>query len=46
MLCWGLGAYGLGLTGMLETHTKEDMGQHANLIWRWGANLVSQPNTA
>ena len=46
MLCWGLGAYGLGLTGMPETHTKEDMGQHANLILRWGANLVSQPNTA
>jgi anaerobic selenocysteine-containing dehydrogenase len=46
MICWGLGAFGLGLTGVLETNTKEDMGQHANLIMLWGANLASQPNTA
>ena len=46
MICWGLGAFGLGLTGILETNTKEDMGQHANLILLWGANLASQPNTA
>jgi len=46
MICWGLGAYGLGMTGMLETHTKEDMGEHSNLILLWGANLASQPNTA
>jgi anaerobic selenocysteine-containing dehydrogenase len=46
MICWGLGAYGLGLTGILETNTKEDMGAHANLILLWGANLASQPNTA
>ena len=46
MICWGLGAYGLGMTGMLETHTKEDMGEHSNLILLWGANLTSQPNTA
>jgi anaerobic selenocysteine-containing dehydrogenase len=46
MICWGLGAFGLGLTGVLETNTKEDMGQHANLILLWGANLASQPNTA
>ena len=26
MICWGLGAFGLGLTGILETNTKEDMG--------------------
>jgi len=45
MICWGLGAFGLGLTGILETNTKEDMGQHANLIILWGANLTSQPNT-
>src|SRR5437016_1749830 len=43
---WGLGAWGLGLTGALETNTKEDMGAHANLILLWGANLASQPNTA
>jgi anaerobic selenocysteine-containing dehydrogenase len=45
MICWGLGAFGLGLTGVLEAHTKEDMGAHAALIFLWGANLASQPNT-
>jgi anaerobic selenocysteine-containing dehydrogenase len=43
MICWGLGAFGLGLTGPLETNTKEDMGEHAALILLWGANLASQP---
>jgi anaerobic selenocysteine-containing dehydrogenase len=46
MICWGLGAFGLGLTGMLETNTKEDMGEHSDLILLWAANLTSQPNTA
>jgi anaerobic selenocysteine-containing dehydrogenase len=46
MICWGLGAFGLGLTGILETNTKEDMSAHAQLILLWGANLASQPNTA
>jgi anaerobic selenocysteine-containing dehydrogenase len=46
MICWGLGAFGLGLTGMLETNTKEDMGEHSQLIILWAANLTSQPNTA
>jgi anaerobic selenocysteine-containing dehydrogenase len=46
IICWGLGAFGLGLTGVLETNTKEDMGQHADLIVLWGANLASQPNTS
>ncbi len=45
MICWGLGGFGIGLTGVLETNTKEDMGAHANLILLWGANLASQPNT-
>jgi anaerobic selenocysteine-containing dehydrogenase len=45
MICWGLGAFGLGLTGVLETNTKEDMGAHAAMIVLWGANLASQPNT-
>ena len=45
MICWGLGAFGLGLTGVLEANTKEDMGAHAELIVFWGANLASQPNT-
>jgi anaerobic selenocysteine-containing dehydrogenase len=46
MICWGLGAFGLGLTGILETNTKEDMSAHSALILLWGANLASQPNTA
>ncbi|HKW91865.1 MAG TPA: molybdopterin-dependent oxidoreductase [Methylomirabilota bacterium] len=46
MICWGLGGFGIGLTGPLETNTKEDMGDHARLIVLWGANLASQPNTA
>ncbi len=46
MICWGLGAFGLALTGVLETNTKEDMGEHSKLIVLWAANLASQPNTA
>jgi anaerobic selenocysteine-containing dehydrogenase len=46
MICWGLGAYGLGLTGALETSTKEDMSTNSALILLWGANLASQPNTS
>ncbi len=45
MICWGMGGFGLGLTGALETSTKEDMGQHSELIILWGANTVSQANT-
>ena len=45
MICWGLGGFGLGLTGLLEANTKEDMGEHADLIIFWGANIASQPNT-
>jgi len=45
MICWGLGGFGLGLTGVLETNTKEDMGEHSRLIVLWGANLPGQPNT-
>ena len=45
MICWGLGGFGLGLTGVLEANTKEDMGAHARLVLLWGANLASQPNT-
>ena len=46
MICWGLGGFGLGLTGVLEVHTKEDLSAHSNLIILWGANIASQPNTA
>ncbi len=46
MICWGLGALGIGLTGPLEVNTKEDMSAHSDLILLWGSNFVSQPNTA
>jgi anaerobic selenocysteine-containing dehydrogenase len=46
IICWGLGGFGLGITGTLETNTKEDMSQNAAQIVLWGANLASQPNTA
>ena len=46
IICWALGAYGLGLTGVLEAHTKEDLAAHSNLVILWGANLASQPTTA
>ena len=46
IICWGLGAFGLGLTGVLKTSTKEDLGEHSRLVVLWGANLASQPNTA
>ena len=45
MICWGFGAFGLGLTGVLETNTQADIGQHAELIVLWGANTASQPTT-
>jgi anaerobic selenocysteine-containing dehydrogenase len=46
MICWGLGGYGLALTGALEANTKEDMSAHSNLVLMWAANVASQPNTA
>lgn len=46
MICWGLGAFGLGLTGILEVHTPDDLAAHARLVLLWGANLASQPTTA
>lgn len=45
MICWGLGAFGIGLTGALETSTKEDMSAHSDMVILWGANTVSQANT-
>ena len=45
MICWGLGGFGLGLTGAIETSTKEDLGAHSELVLLWGANTVSQANT-
>ncbi|APG12695.1 anaerobic selenocysteine-containing dehydrogenase [Bradyrhizobium elkanii] len=46
MVCWGLGGFGVGLTGALKVNTKEDMAENSNMIVLWGANISSQPNTA
>ena len=45
MVCWGLGAFGLALTGVLKVHTPEDLAANAALVLLWGANLASQPTT-
>ncbi len=46
MICWGLGGFGLGLTGMMEVNSKEDLGENSDLVILWGANIASQPNTS
>ncbi len=46
IICWALGGFGLGLTGVLQVNTKEDTSTHADLVLLWGANIASQPNTA
>src|SRR5436190_246828 len=46
MVCWGIGGFGVGLTGALKVSTKEDMADNSQLIVVWGANIASQPNTA
>ena len=46
MICWGLGGFGIGLSGALKVNTKEDMAENSNMIVLWGANISSQPNTA
>jgi len=45
MICWGLGAFGVGITGAVETSSKEDLGENAELVILWGANTVSQAAT-
>ena len=46
IVCWGVGGFGISLTGPLQVSTKQDMGANAGLILLWGANLASQPGTA
>lgn len=43
IVCWALGAWGLAVTGVLQTHAWTDLARHSNLILMWGANLASQP---
>ena len=45
MICWGLGGFGIGITGALETSAKEDLSAHSDLVILWGANTVSQAAT-
>lgn len=45
IVCWGLGGFGLWLTGVTEVHSAPDMAENAELIVLWGANLASQPTT-
>ncbi|PZW34506.1 anaerobic selenocysteine-containing dehydrogenase [Thermosporothrix hazakensis] len=46
IVCWALGGYGLGLTGVLKTNTKVDMAAHSRMVFFWGATLASQPGTS
>jgi anaerobic selenocysteine-containing dehydrogenase len=46
IICWAMGGYGLGLTGALETSTKEDLATNSHTILLWGATLSSQPDLA
>jgi anaerobic selenocysteine-containing dehydrogenase len=46
MICWGLGGFGVGLTGALKINTKEDMAENSSMIILWASNIASQPNTA
>lgn len=46
IVCWAMGAYGLGITGVIEANTKEDMAAHSRLVILWGANLASHPTTS
>jgi anaerobic selenocysteine-containing dehydrogenase len=46
IICWALGAYGLAITGLLEVHTKEDLGANSQTVVLWGANVASQPGTS
>ena len=45
MICWGLGAFGVGITGALEVSTKEDLSANSEMVILWGANTVSQAST-
>lgn len=45
MICWGLGGFGVGITGALETSTKEDLSANSDMVILWGANTVSQAAT-
>ncbi len=46
IICWGLGAMGLAITGVTETVPKKEIEKNSDLILLWGADFSSQPTTA
>ncbi|HTW88834.1 MAG TPA: molybdopterin-dependent oxidoreductase [Candidatus Binataceae bacterium] len=46
IVCWGLGGFGVWLTGVPAVNSAEDLAENAELVLLWGANLASQPTTA
>jgi anaerobic selenocysteine-containing dehydrogenase len=46
IVCWGLGGFGVWLTGVPDVNSVDDVAENSELIVLWGANLASQPTTA
>jgi anaerobic selenocysteine-containing dehydrogenase len=46
IVCWGLGGFGIWLTGLPDVNSADDLAENAELVILWGANLASQPTTA
>jgi anaerobic selenocysteine-containing dehydrogenase len=46
IVCWGLGGFGVWLTGLPAVNSADDLAENAELVLLWGANLASQPTTA
>jgi len=46
IVCWGLGGFGVWLTGLPGVNSADDLADNADLVVLWGANLTSQPTTA
>jgi anaerobic selenocysteine-containing dehydrogenase len=46
IVCWGLGGFGIWLTGLPDVNSADDLAENAELVLLWGANLASQPTTA
>jgi anaerobic selenocysteine-containing dehydrogenase len=46
IVCWGLGGFGVWLTGLPNVNSADDLAENAELVLLWGANLASQPTTA
>jgi hypothetical protein len=40
MICWGLGGFGVGLTGALKVNTKEDMVENSRMIGKRSINRI------